>query len=148
MDGARQFRSCARRGAGGAAPGRCQATTQGIQLADLWFSSLEYANRQTSLTGDQAVLAADGSYWFVVSAEDPGYANWLDTTGRRRGVILLRFDGMNGRPFDPAKTPVARKVRLSELAEVLTEGMPRITPEERSAAIALRRRHLQARLGR
>lgn len=121
---------------------------QGLQLADLWFSSLEYANRQTSLTGDQARLSPDGSFWFVISAEDPGYANWLDTTGRRRGVLLLRFDGMNGRPFDPAKVPVARKLRLEELASVLPAQTARITPQERNAAIALRRRHVQHRLGR
>ena len=121
---------------------------QGIQLADLWFSSLEYANRQTSLTGDQAQLAPDGSFWFVVSAKDPGYANWLDTTGRRRGVMLLRFDGMNGRPFDPAKAPVARKVRLAELGSILPSGSVRVTPKERIAALAQRRRHVQIRLGR
>jgi len=121
---------------------------QGVQLADLWFSSLEYANRQTSLTGDQARRSPDGSYWFVVSARDPGYANWLDTTGRRRGVLLLRFDGMNGQPFDPARVPVAHKVRLEELARVLPPGTPRITPGERAEAIAVRRRHVQERLGR
>jgi len=121
---------------------------QGIQLADLWFSSLEYANRQTSLTGDQARLSPDGSYWFVVAAEDPGYTNWLDTTGRHRGVMLLRFDGMNGQPFDPARAPIARKVRLSELAAVLPPGTPRVTSAERTAAIAVRRRHVQVRLGR
>lgn len=84
----------------------------------------------------------------MISAEDPGYANWLDTTGRRRGVLLLRFDGMNGRPFDPAKVPVARKLRLEELASVLPAQTARITPQERNAAIALRRRHVQHRLGR
>jgi hypothetical protein len=121
---------------------------QGVQLADLWFSSLEYANRQTSLTGDEARLSPDGSYWFIVSADDPATANWLDTTGRRRGVLLLRFDGMNGRPFDPAKVPVARKVRLSELDRVLPTGTPRVTQAERSAALGERRRHVQERLGR
>ena len=121
---------------------------QGIQLADLWYSSLEYANRQTSLTGDQARLSADGSYWFVLASRDPGYANWLDTMGRRQGVILLRFDGMNGRPFDPAKFPVARKVRLADLGTALPQGSPTITAPARRAAIAVRRRHVQERLGR
>lgn len=56
---------------------------QGIQLTDLWFSSLEYANRQTSLSGDQAHLGSDGSYWFVVSRRDPGVPNWLDIRATR-----------------------------------------------------------------
>ena len=41
---------------------------QGIQLADLWFSSLEYANRQTSLTAEQAHLDEDGTFRFVLAA--------------------------------------------------------------------------------
>lgn len=121
---------------------------QGIQLADLWYSSLEYANRQTSLTGDQARPSPDGSFWFVIAADDPGYANWLDTTGRRRGVVLLRYDGMNGAAFDPAKRPLAIKVRLDELSKVLPKGTPRGTTGERRAEIAARRRHVQLRLGR
>jgi len=118
---------------------------QGIQLADLWFSSLEYANRQTSLTGDQARRSADGSYYFVLAARDPGVPNWLDTTGRRQGVILLRFDGMREERFDPARFPTATRVKLSELRARLPPDTPVVTPEERAREIAARRRHVQQR---
>jgi hypothetical protein len=121
---------------------------QGIQLADLWFSSLEYANRQTSLTADQAQRAADGSYYFVIAARDPGVANWLDTVGRRRGVILLRYDGMTERRFDPAKAPTSTKVPLAELRRHLPPDIALVTPAQRSATLAARRRHVQERLGR
>lgn len=120
---------------------------QGIQLCDLWFSSLEYANRQTSLTGDQAHLDADGCYRFVVAGADPGVANWLDTTGFRRGVILLRFDGTDGTSIDPDHQPVAQKVALAELAGHLPAGTPRCTPADRTAQLARRRRHVQRRFG-
>src|SRR2546430_16971409 len=40
---------------------------QGIQLLDLWLESPEYANRQTSLTGDQAQLSEHGCNHFVIS---------------------------------------------------------------------------------
>lgn len=120
---------------------------QGIQLADLWFSSLEYANRQTSLTADQAQLAADGSYYFVIAGRDPGVPNWLDTTGRQRGVILLRFDGVKERTFDPAKHPRATLVKLAQLRDHLPADTPRITPQQRAAEIASRRQHVQRRLG-
>jgi hypothetical protein len=119
---------------------------QGIQLADLWFSSLEYANRQTSLAGDQAHRTSDGAYRFVIAAEDPGVPNWLDTVGRRRGVILLRYDGMTG-PFDPSTHPTAAKVPLASLRDHLPEDTPTFTPAERRAAIAARRRHVQRRFG-
>ena len=120
---------------------------QGIQLADLWFSSLEYANRQTSLTADQAQLAADGSYYFVIAGRDPGVPNWLDTTGRRRGVILLRFDGVKEKTFDPAKHPRATRVKLAELREHLPADTPVISREQRAREIAARRRHVQRRFG-
>jgi len=120
---------------------------QGIQLTDLWWSSLEYANRQTSLTGDQALLGGDGSYTFVLAASDPGVANWLDTMGMRRGVIMLRFDGTREPEFDPAKRPVARLVKLSDLDRHLGPGVARISAEGRRAAIAARRAHVQARFG-
>ena len=117
---------------------------QGIQLADLWWSSLEYANRQTSLTGDQAVLDEAGSYTLVLAAEDPGYANWLDTMGRRTGVIMLRYDGTTETEFDPEKKPTARVVKLADLATEL-DGVARIDAHARREAIAARRRHVQKR---
>lgn len=119
---------------------------QGIQLADLWWSSLEYANRQTSLTGDQAVLGPDGAFTFVVAGTDPGVANWLDTTGRPRGIVMLRFDGMRG-PFAEDRRPVARVVRLEDLDAALPEGTARVTAEERRRHLAERRRHVQVRFG-
>ncbi len=121
---------------------------QGIQLADLWYSSLEYANRQTSLTADQAYRSSDGSFWFVVSAHDPGVQNWLDTMGRRKGVILLRFDGMKGATFDPSRYPIAIKANFADVTALLPANTPEYSAEQRSHAIAKRRKHLQIRLSR
>lgn len=118
---------------------------QGIQLTDMWFSSLEYANRQGSLTADQSELSADGSYWSVVSATDPGIRNWLDTGGLPRGAILLRFDGTRGTPIEADQHPTAIKVRLDDLGAVLPDGVKNVSPEERRRIIASRRRHIQAR---
>jgi hypothetical protein len=120
---------------------------QGVQLADLWWSSLEYANRQTSLTGTQAELGPDGRFTFVVSGADPGVANWLDTTGRRRGIVMLRFDGMREPSFAEELRPVARLVRLDELDGALPAGTRRVGADERRDAIAARRRHVQVRFG-
>jgi hypothetical protein len=120
---------------------------QGIQLLDVWMVALEYADRQTSLTADQAVLDADGAYRFVVCAEDPGVANWLDTLGRRRGVVILRYDGCSGEDFDPAHVPTVEKVAVAELREHLPSGTRMVTAAERAAALAARRRHVQVRFG-
>jgi hypothetical protein len=120
---------------------------QGIQLADLWFSSLEYANRQTSLTTEQAHRDADGAYRFVLCAEDPGVANWLDTTGRRRGVLLLRYDGTGRTTFPAEEHPRAELVPVAALDAHLPPGTARAVPVARRAALAARRRHVQRRFG-
>jgi hypothetical protein len=120
---------------------------QGVQLADLWWSSLEYGNRQTSLTAEQTRPSTDGSFTYVLSGVDPGVANWLDTTGRRRGVAMLRFDGMRSAEFDPDLRPTARVVPLAELPVELPPGDHAVTPSERATTIAARRRHVQRRFG-
>lgn len=120
---------------------------QGIQLADLWFSSLEYANRQTSLTTEQARRDLDGAYRFVVCAEDPGVPNWLDTVGHARGVLLLRYDGTGRTTFPPGEFPRAEVVPLAALGGHLPAGTPQVDPTARRAALTARRRHVQRRFG-
>lgn len=124
------------------------ARYQGIQLTDPWFSSLEYANRQTSLTADQAVASSDGAYRFVVSERDPGVANWLDTTGLPTGTILIRFDGSRLERFPADKLPQAVKVPFDSLWDRLPADTPRATAEARAAALGERRRHVQLRFGK
>jgi hypothetical protein len=123
------------------------AAYQGIQLGHHWWESLDYANRQTSLTTDQARLSDDGAYHFILSARDPGFHNWLDTEGFERGVIMLRYDGMPVPELPEAEHPAARLVRFDEIGQYLPAGEPRIGRGEREAAIAHRRRHVQTRFG-
>jgi len=120
---------------------------QGIQLLDLWMNSLEYADRQTSLSSSQADRDPDGCLRFVVSAGDPGVANWLDTTGRPRGLLLLRYDGTGGGEFPEDRRPTTEVVALADVVRHLPEGTRRVTPAERRQAIVDRRRHLQVRFG-
>ncbi len=123
------------------------AAYQGIQLGHHWWESLDYANRQTSLTTEQARLSEDGAYHFIISARDPGFANWLDTEGFERGVILLRYDGMPVAEIPETQHPVARVVPFEEIAANLPPGEPHIEADERQEAIGLRRRHVQRRFG-
>jgi hypothetical protein len=122
-------------------------TYQGVQLTDVWFSSLEYANRQTSLTGDQAYRTKDGAYHLVISAKNPGVQNWLDTTGLHQGVILLRFDGMTEADFPKDKQPTLQKVKLADLRKSLPADTPAFSPEMLGQVIAERRAHVQRRFG-
>lgn len=121
------------------------AKYQGIQLGHHWWESLDYANRQSSLTADQARRSSDGAFHFIVSERDPGYANWLDTEGFHRGTIMLRYDGMPVAALPDDRVPTARLVAFEALARALPADEPRITPGERAQAIAIRRQHVQRR---
>ena len=114
---------------------------QGIQLTDLWFDSLE--NEASSLNSTQALLAPDGAYHHVIAATDPGYANWLDTGGLRRGVILLRYYGVPGNIPEPLH-PSAQLVDIDALSDHVP-GFERVSASDRERDRAARRRHLQVR---
>jgi hypothetical protein len=122
------------------------ADYQSIQLSDLWFASLEYGNRVSSLNTTQSLLSPDGAYYYVISREDPGHANWLDTGEIARGVFLMRYDGVEGR-IPESQHPSAELVDLSELEEKIP-GFTRVSESERAEVRAERRRHLQIRSGR
>lgn len=75
---------------------RSDAPYQGFQLGSLWYISLDYVNHQTSLTSAQAQVDPDGMIRMVIAANDPGVANWVETTGRRRGILQFRWQRTEG----------------------------------------------------
>jgi hypothetical protein len=119
---------------------------QGLQLTDRWFASLEYANGTASLSSRQSVLAPDGSYYHVVSAEDPGYINWLGTGGLQKGTLLIRFDGVEG-DLPQARWPSASLVAVDQLPELIP-GFEPVEATQRNQQIRERRAHVQRRFSR
>ncbi|WP_116364386.1 hypothetical protein [Parahaliea mediterranea] len=122
------------------------AVYQAVQLTDPWFASLEYGNRTSSFNREQSLQAPDGAYYYVLSAQDPGYQNWLDPVGLGRGAMLLRFDGVNG-DIPKAQWPSAQVVAMEDLASAIP-GFATGQLKDREAQLAARRRHLQQRFGR
>ncbi len=122
------------------------ALYQAIQLTDMWFASLEYANLVSSLTSRQSVLSPDGMFYSVVGPEDPGHANWLDTGGHTRGVFLLRYDGVNAE-IPAALHPQVRPVDVGDLGSLIP-GFAEVAHLDRERVRASRRRHLQIRTSR
>jgi hypothetical protein len=104
-----------------------------FQVGDVWSRSLDFNERQTSLNMAQTKLGADGSLHIVLSAKDPGIANWIDTDGRKEGTLVFRNYRAKTSPV-----PSARKVKFSELAKLLPKDTVKVTPEQRAAAIASR----------
>ena len=94
----------------------CMWTFQIITLVNrlggnVHMQTLDYRSRRTALNQAQIQPEADGTYRIVLSAQDPGVPNWLDTGGHRRGTIFWRFL----LPDEQPETPRCRVVKVSEL---------------------------------
>ena len=97
---------------------RAVAPYQGIQLGSMWYISLDYINHQTSLTADQGRIDPDRRLRFVISERDPGVANWLELTGRRRGYVQIRWQRLT-RDLTGEDGPSVEVVPFARIAERL-----------------------------
>ena len=107
----------------------------GVQLGDVWYQSLDWVNRQSSLNGHQASISDDGVFRAVISQRDPGIANWLDTSGATQGCITYRWNQAGSSPV-----PTLRLIPFAELEGSLDDRWIRISPGKRSDVLRIRRR--------
>jgi hypothetical protein len=128
------------------AAGRDVAPYQGIQLGSMWYVSLDYINHQTSLTADQGRVDPDGRLRFVISERDPGVANWLELTGRRRGYVQIRWQRLT-RDLTPEDGPQVSVVPFAGIADLLPYYRhARVSPERWRARIAARQAAIAERM--
>jgi hypothetical protein len=91
----------------------------GFQLSNFWGSSRDWANRHVSLSwglgggcqaelsqptfhpGQQQIIAGGGefcgqqdAYFIVLSKQDPGVQNWVDTAEMSQGLIAARLQSV------------------------------------------------------
>lgn len=64
-----------------------------VTLESIWHECLEPRRRHSSVTNRGVQPDADGRVRIAVSAKDFGLGHWLDTGGRHRGFIVLRWLG-------------------------------------------------------
>ena len=81
-----------------------------IQIDNWWMESFDYRFRQITVNKHSARLEPDGSVRIIAAARDPGFGNWLDTSGHNVGTALLRWAGASEHPL-----PVTRLVKLADL---------------------------------
>lgn len=62
-----------------------------VTLESIWHECLEPRRRHSSVTNRGVQPDADGRVRIAISAEDFGFGHWLDTGGRHRGFIVLRW---------------------------------------------------------
>jgi hypothetical protein len=114
--------------------------TLSLALTDALGCTLDWANAQTSLNRKQARIDGDGHLRFVVSGEDPGIHNWLDTMGHNIGVMQFRWTGC----ADPPKLTF-RLVEAGEVRTSLPSDTRTISVEERDAILRVRASGAQLR---
>jgi hypothetical protein len=110
-----------------------------LSLTDAFFSTLDWANAQSSLNHRQASIDGDGVLRIVVSGTDPGVQNWMDTMGHRFGVLQFRWSGGREAP----RVLFSRVLNVT-VGDALPKTMARVGAGERIAAI--RRRQIGAQL--
>ena len=125
---------------------RCGNDYQAIQIGSAWYVSTDYENHQTSLTVPQSHVDDDGMLRYVVSERDPGIANWLETTGHSRGVMMLRWQRLD-RALTADDGPRVEVVDVDDLHEKVPElAAQRVTAEEYAARIARRQEAVARRM--
>lgn len=115
---------------------RGPAAYTGIQVTDPWIVAPDGSRHQTSLNISQATPDSDGSYTYIVSPEDPGVANWIDSAGLRNGYVLVRWQQL---PAGAGTDGLLKEYKVIKLADGLPKGAAVITPEQRAAQLAAHR---------
>lgn len=111
-----------------------------VQVVDALWNQVELVHRQSSLNGHQAHIDSDGKFRAVLSVEDPGVANWLDSGGNLKGMLIGRWYRSSSHP-----TPTLTKVKRADLHRHLPPDTLFVTPEQRAEALRTRRLGAQLR---
>jgi hypothetical protein len=109
-----------------------------VPLSNIWGTTLELVDRTGSLNKAQSHANEDGTYTYVISAVDPGVANWIDSDGLNEGILTLRMAEFGGDGPSEDLGARGRVVKLEHLdAEV--PALPKVSETQRAAELAERR---------
>lgn len=110
----------------------------GIELMNVFGAALPYTLAQTTLNNTTAFDDPDGYTYYVVSATNPGVANWLDSNGVTSGEIFARFENLPD-GTDPMGLPVTTElVPVADVASYLPADTPTVSPAEYAADMSER----------
>jgi hypothetical protein len=116
------------------------ALYQGMMIIDPWMITPESANGFASRNNTQTTSDENGNRTFVISARDPGFANWIDTGGMAAGWMMVRIQKV-----EPGRVPTIERIEVRKLAGLDLPGVARAGPDratERAArAVSFARRH-------
>lgn len=100
-------------------------------ITNYWGTTNDVVTQNGSLNLHQSVANKDGTYTFVVSADDPGIHNWLNPDGMREGILTLRWAEFNSGEPEETLSASARLVRYDNLGMNLPASAPRLDAQQR-----------------
>lgn len=89
----------------------------GVSLQSRWMQSLDYEHYQTGLNNHQ-ISTENGRYRIVVSHRKPPSGNWIDTAGKREGLLTIRYQ-----LSQDSEKPSLTLVKLKQLIASPPENM-------------------------
>lgn len=111
-------------------------------MGGVFAGSMDFLYRPVSYTPARTKVDGDGVVRLVLSHDDPGVHNWLDTQGFPQGNLTYRnLMSQNAAAFR------TRLVKRAELAEALPTDTARITPEQRVQDLLDRYHAIKLRFG-
>ena len=109
-----------------------------VPLSNIWGTTLDVLDRTGSLNKAQSVANEDGTYTYVIAAQDPGAHNWIDTDGLLEGILTLRMAEFPAGGPRPDLSARGRVVPLDRLHEAVP-GLMTVSPDFRATQLAERR---------
>lgn len=105
-----------------------------------WFTAGDYAHIVTSLNNAQTFINNDGKMRYVLSKQDPGVQNWIDTEGRQQGSITYRIIWGENAPEVTSKV-----IKIEDLNVYLPKDTPAVSAKDRRQQVKARSRHIESR---
>lgn len=108
-------------------------------ITNLWGTTNDIVHENGSLNLTQMKRDSDGAVRLLVSREDPGVWNWLDTSDMQDGIMTLRWaEFETGRPGANLKA-TGRVIKLADVAKEMPKSV-KVTPAERRKQLEERAR--------
>ena len=112
---------------------RNDASYTGFQIADPWMVTPDPKRLAVSRNKHQSTPDRDGRYTYVIAANDPGIANWIDTAGLPSGWLQIRWQGVAPGTKGDSLLASYKVVKIADLATALPAGAVRIDAGDRRA---------------
>ena len=112
----------------------------GIHLMDEFGFTMNWMNHQNSLNGFTTQIGKDHKVRIVISPQDPGVPNWLDTSGYKTGAIQARWENCTSWP-----EYTSALIKVADVRKYFPADTPMVTVQARDETVRLRRKAVQMR---